>query len=270
MKIGIFDSGLGGLVISKALIEKMPSYDYVYYGDTAHLPYGDKTSGQILAYSIEAIKFLIAQDCAIIIIACNTATSIALRYLQQRFIPNYSPGIKVLGVVIPTVEEAIFPNASKIGVIATTATARSHIYQTELLKINPHLEITEIAAPDLVPMIENNNFEKATKLCQKYARQFSTSDSLILGCTHYPLLKEYFRKLLPGVRIISQDELMGAKLEDYLLRHSEISQQLSQIANYKFWVSQRNDNALAVAERLFPGIIIEQTEKGDSDNLRAN
>jgi glutamate racemase len=119
MKIGVFDSGLGGLVITKAFREVLPDYDYVYYGDTANLPYGEKTSEQILACTINAIKFLIEQKCGLIIIACNTATAIALRYSQQKFIPSYAPDVKILGVVIPTVEEALENNAKKIGVLAT-------------------------------------------------------------------------------------------------------------------------------------------------------
>ena len=124
MKIGVFDSGLGGLVITRSFINTLPEYDYVYYGDTKHLPYGEKTSGRILNYTLEAVKFLIAQDCALIIIACNTATSIALRYIQQRFIPVYAPSVKVLGVVIPTVEKALETHAAGVGVIATNATVR--------------------------------------------------------------------------------------------------------------------------------------------------
>lgn len=258
MKIGIFDSGLGGLVITKAFIRQMPEYDYVYYGDTLNLPYGDKTSGQILAYTIEAIKFLIAQECAIIIIACNTATSITLRYLQQRFIPSYSPQTKVLGVVIPTVEEALENGASNVGVIATQATVRSHIYQTELQKINPLLKVTEIAAPDLVPMIEKNDFSQAQELTRKYAQKFNNIQSLILGCTHYPLLKEYFRQLLPSIKVISQDELMGSKLADYLQRHPEIERQLSRCGNYEFWVSRCNQHYRQAANRLFADITIKE------------
>ena len=147
MKIGVFDSGLGGLVITKAFIESMPQYDYLYYGDSRHLPYGEKTSGRILSYTLAAMRRLIARDCKIIIIACNTATSIALRYLQQRFLPLEAPDVKVLGVVIPTVEVAIENGARRVGVAATTATVRSHIYQTELHKLNPGLAVTEIAVP---------------------------------------------------------------------------------------------------------------------------
>lgn len=259
MKIGIFDSGLGGLVITKAFINSLPSYDYLYYGDTHNLPYGEKTSGQILSYTLDAIKFLIAQDCALIIIACNTATSITLRYIQQRFLPTYAPNVKVLGVVIPTVEEAINSATNKVGVIATTATARSHIYQTELHKINPKLQVQEIAASKLVPMIENNDFAKASALVKEYAEQFSAINSLILGCTHYPLLKAYFRDYFgDSVQVVSQDELMGAKLQDYLIRHPEIANQLSQNSQYKFLVSDLNAHYSQVAATLFADIPVQQ------------
>lgn len=179
MKIGIFDSGLGGLVITKAFINALPEYDYIYYGDTANLPYGDKTSGQILAYTLEAMKFLISKKCALIIIACNTATAVALRYIQQRFIPEYAPDVKVLGVVIPTVEVAAAQAHDRVGVVATAATVRSHIYKEELHKINPDLEIEEVAAPKLVPAIENNDFQLAAKLVKKYADRFRNVNSLI-------------------------------------------------------------------------------------------
>lgn len=259
MKIGVFDSGLGGLVITRAFVEALPEYDYVYYGDTARLPYGEKTSGQILSYTIEAVKFLIAQNCGLIIIACNTATSIALRYLQQRFIPSFSPDTKVLGVVIPTVEEAAAGNAARVGVLATNATVRSHIYQTELQKINPTVEVFETAAPALVPAIEANDFAAAEKAAAEYVRAFDNIDSLILGCTHYPLLKTTFRRLVSEkTRVVSQDELMGAKLRNYLERHIEIDITLSRGGSLKAIVSRLNDHYNEVAGRLFPGIVLEE------------
>lgn len=261
MKIGVFDSGLGGLVVTKAFITAMPEYDYVYYGDTKHLPYGEKTSGQILSYTIDAIKFLISQKCGLIIIACNTATSIALRYLQQKFIPFFSPDVKVLGVVIPTVEEAVADKVSKVGVLATNATVRSHIYKQELLKLKSDLEIKEIAAPELVPAIENNDFDLAEKFAKQYAKDFDDFDSLILGCTHYPLLKEYFRKFLPpSVKVISQDELMSDKLKDYLNRHIEIDICLSRNSEYKFLVSSLNEHYQKVAQMMFGNIDIEEVK----------
>ncbi len=259
MKIGVFDSGLGGLVITKAFVEAMPEYDYVYYGDTLHLPYGEKTSGQILSYTIEAIKFLISQNCGLIIIACNTATSIALRYLQQRFIPSFAPDIKVLGVVIPTVEEALSDNASRVGVLATPATVRSHIYQTELHKIKPDLAVFEVAAPKLVPAIESDDFATAKTLAKEYIGQFEHIDSLILGCTHYPLLKTEFRKLLPETtKVVSQDELMGDKLKDYLRRHIEIDIGLSRGGTLQILVSRKDDKYCKVANMLFPFVTIEE------------
>ncbi len=259
MKIGVFDSGLGGLVITKAFIEAMPGFDYVYYGDTANLPYGTKTPEQILELTINAVKYLIEQDCKLIIIACNTATSIALRYIQQRFIPVYAPKIKVLGVIVPTVEQAIDSGAKNIGVIATQITANSHIYRAEINKIIPEISVQEISAPELVPLIEANEFETAYLLCKKYIEKFQNIESLILGCTHYPLLKQYFREELPDVNIISQDEFMGAKLQQYLQHHPEISAVLSREHNYKFIVSKLNQNSLEVAQRLFSGInVIEK------------
>ena len=256
MKIGVFDSGLGGLVITKALISALPQYDYLYYGDSAHLPYGDKTSGTILNYTLQAMKYMISRDCKLIIIACNTATAITLRYIQQRFIPVYAPDIKVLGVVIPTVETAILENKTKIGVIATNATVRSKIYTTELLKLNPDCVVTEVAAPELVPAIESNDFAAAADITHRYSEYFRQCQSLILGCTHYPLVKEYFRRELPQVSIISQDELMGQKLADYLRRHPEIESALSITGKYDFAVSRTDKHSTQVAEVLFPEIQI--------------
>lgn len=260
MKIGIFDSGLGGLVITKTFIREMPGYDYIYYGDTANLPYGDKNGMQILQYTIEAIKFLISQDCGLIIIACNTATSFALRFLQQKFIPFFAPEVKVLGVVIPTVEGAYSELVKRVGIIATQATVRSGIYEFELHKLNPSLKVESIAAPDLVPLIESSRFAEAQEAIQNYTQQFDHPDCLILGCTHYPLLKEYFRKEMPGVKIISQDELMGPKLYDYLQRHQEIDCKLDAAFRRRFIVSNLNQHYIETAERLFPGITIEEKQ----------
>ena len=258
MKIGVFDSGLGGLVITKALIEALPQYDYLYYGDSAHLPYGDKTSGTILNYTLQAMKYMIQNDCKLIIIACNTATAITLRYIQQRFIPAYAPDVKVLGVVIPTVEVATEQNKTRVGVIATNATVRSQIYTTELLKVNPNCVVTEIAAPELVPAIENNDFEKAREIVHHYAACFQNCQSLILGCTHYPLVKEFFRRELPNMTIVSQDELMGAKLADYLRRHTEIETELTQGCQREFKVSRSDKSAERVAQILFDDIDLRQ------------
>lgn len=259
MKIGVFDSGLGGLVITKSLIEKLPEYDYFYLGDTKHLPYGEKTSGRILKYTLDSLKYLISQNCKLVIIACNTATSITLRYIQQKFIPEYAPDVKVLGVVIPTVEKAIEGNVSKVGVIATSATVNSHIYQTELSKISSQIDVQEVATPQLVPLIENNNYEYMENLLEDYLSSFSHIDSLILGCTHYPLIKHYCRHILPQkTKIISQDEFMGEKLQNYLKRHPEIEIKLGKNSLRKFCVTQKSLQSYKVANYLFPDITIQE------------
>ena len=257
MKIGVFDSGLGGLVIAKALMEALPQYDYVYYGDTAHLPYGEKTSGRILAYTLDAIQYLIQQGCGLIIIACNTATAITLRYLQKRFCPKYAPNVKILGVIIPTVEVALESSDSVIGVVATPATVKSDIYAVELKKIRPDLDVMTMATPALVPAIEKGDFDLAEKEVAKYSEKLKHLPVLILGCTHYPIIKDLFQKYLPNTCIIAQTELMGEKLSYYLKRHTEIETKLSRKGTRQFIVSQMSSGYNQVAQKLFPKIQLE-------------
>lgn len=259
MKIGVFDSGLGGLIITKAFIQELGQYDYLYFGDTKNLPYGDKPSSEILMYSIKAVEFLIKKGCKIIIIACNTASAIALRYIQQIYLPQFYPDIKVLGVVVPTVEEAIASSKTKIGVIATSSTIKSHIYNIEIKKINPNIEVQELATPKLVHIVENNDFGRADEVVEAYMGEFSDIDSLILGCTHYPLLKEYFKKsLAKNVQIISQYDFIGKKLQSYLQKHPEIEKKLTKNFAREFLVSQLNLHYQDVAEKLIPNILIKE------------
>ena len=182
-----------------------------------------------------------------------------MRYLQQKFVPTFSPDTKILGVVIPTVEEALLDDAQRVGVLATNTTVHAHIYEAELHKIKPSLEVFEIAAPKLVPLIEQNNIKEAELAATQYASQFENIDSLILGCTHYPLLKNALRKFMPEhVHIVSQDELMGQKLQDYLKRHMEIDICLSREGTLKIFVSKINDDYRKVAATLFPKAIVEE------------
>ena len=257
MKIGVFDSGLGGLVIAKALMQALPQYDYVYYGDTAHVPYGEKTPGRILAYTLDAMRFLIGQDCGLIIIACNTATAITLRYLQKRFCPKEAPNVKILGVIIPTVEEALKNGEKQIGVVGTPTTIHSDIYGVELRKIDPEVQVVSLATPHLVPAIEANDFFCAEMAITEYAQNFKNIPALILGCTHYPLAKDLFQKYLPHTRLICQDDLMGQKLKDYLVRHSEIETKLSQGKTRQFFVSYLSPTYTQVAQKLFPKIQLQ-------------
>ncbi|MBO7483857.1 MAG: glutamate racemase [Alphaproteobacteria bacterium] len=258
MKIGVFDSGLGGLVIAKALMEALPKYDYVYYGDTVHVPYGEKTPGRILAYTLDAMRFLIRQNCGLIIIACNTATAITLRYLQKRFCPKFAPDVKILGVIIPTVEEALKNGEKMIGVVGTPTTIRSDIYAVELKKILPNVQVVSLSTPRLVPAIENNDFIGAEKAIAEYSENFNDIPALILGCTHYPLVKGLFQQYLPNTRIIAQDELMGQKLFNYLKHHKEIETKLSRGGTRQFFVSQLSPSYTQVAQKLFPNIQLER------------
>lgn len=254
MKIGVFDSGLGGLVIAKALIQALPQYDYVYYGDTEHVPYGEKTPGRILAYTLDAIRFLITQDCGLIIIACNTATAITLRYLQKRFCPKFAPNVKILGVIIPTVEEALKNGEKQIGVVGTPTTIHSDIYGVELRKISPTVEVISLATPQLVPAIEANDFMVAEKAISEYTKTFQNIPALILGCTHYPLVKDLFQKYLPQTRLVCQDDLIGKKLADYLGHHTEIETCLSHDTTRQFFVSSLSPTYTQVAQKLFSKI----------------
>ena len=255
MKIGIFDSGLGGLIIAKAIIKKLPAYDYLYLGDTQNLPYGSKNPRQIFEFTKLAVDFLFAQDCQLIIVACNTSSALALRKIQQKYLASNYPNRRVLGVVIPTLEVADNKyRREKIGVIGTTATIKSHIYKKELVKIDRKAKIIELATPNLVPLIEANSLQKTQKSLELYLKPLKKQgiEALILGCTHYPILKKGVKGVMgKKVAIISQDEIIPGKLADYLKRHSEITQKLSKKGKREFWVTSKSGNFDKVAARLF-------------------
>ena len=251
MKIGVFDSGLGGLIVTKAFLDSLGEYDYVYLGDTKNLPYGEKKPKQVLEMTIKGMEFLIANGAKIIIIACNTASCVALRYLQRVYMPRFHPEIKVLGVIVPTVEEAIDKGSDKVGVVATNSTIHSHIYKAEIQKIDHKVEVLEVATPEIVPAIEAVNMDEAEVRISKYAPKFEEMGSLILGCTHYPAVKELYRKYLPeSVSVISQDEFMGAKLVDYLRRHPEIEATLGKNAKRDFFVTEIQIGNVEGAKRI--------------------
>jgi len=255
MRIGIFDSGLGGLVIARSIIKKLPKYDYLYLGDTKNLPYGQKSPAQIYRFTEKAVDFLFRQNCQIIIIACNTASALALRKIQQKYLASNYPNRRVLGVVIPTLEVADDKHRrKKIGVIGTTATIKSHIYKKELMKIDRQAKIMELATPDLVPLIEANSLQKAEKSLELYLKPLKKQgiEALILGCTHYPILKRGVKGIMgKKVAIISQDEIIPDKLADYLKRHHEITQKVSKKGKREFWVTSKSGNFDKVAARLF-------------------
>jgi glutamate racemase len=236
MTIGIFDSGLGGLVMTRAFREALPQHDFLYLGDTLHVPYGPRSAEAIYDFTLQAVDYLFKQDCPLVIIACNTASASALRRLQQEYLPKHYPDRRILGVIVPTIEATIATGHKRIGLIGTAFTINSCTYTDELQKINPEIEIFGKATPLLVPLVENNGIGYAEPVLKDYLQPLldENIDSLILGCTHYPLFKPQLQKLLPSnVDIISQDEIVPAKLANYLKHHSEIDARLSKNGKLK-------------------------------------
>lgn len=240
MNIGIFDSGLGGLLITKSLIKELPQYNYIYLGDTKRVPYGNRSPETIYEFLKESIEFLFKQNCKLIIVACNTASAQALRKIQQEFLPTKYKNKHVLGVIIPTCEVALENKKTKrIGILATNATINSNAFIIELNKISSNIKIIQQSAPLLVPFIENNSLKLVKPILKEYLKPFKGQiDTLILGCTHYPLLKKEIKNILdPQIKIISQNELIPDKLKKYLSNHKEIDRTLSKESKHLFYVT---------------------------------
>lgn len=244
-KIGVFDSGLGGLFIANAIRARLPSYDYIYLGDTLHLPYGRRSDSAIYDLSERAMRYLFEQGCELVIMACNTASAAALRKLQQGFLAREYPDRRILGVVIPTLEAAIEHGAEKIGLIATQRTVHSGIYDTELRKINPAVALTAVATPLLVPLIEDNGEKYLNAVLDDYLAPMRRDGvkSIILGCTHYACLKGRVKDLTGGkADLISQDDIIPEKLADYLVRHPEMETRLSKGGTLDLRATDTNEN----------------------------
>ena len=247
MKIGIFDSGLGGLIVTKALVKALPQYDYAYLGDTANLPYGARSGELVRALSTRCVDWLFRkQNCALVIVACNTASIAALKFLQTRFVEH-----KVLGVVIPTMEAVVEGRFKNVGLIATQATIKSGVYEQELRKLSPDIAIRPLATPLLVPLIENGGDKYAPAVIADYLAGFKDVEALVLGCTHYPYYKNLFTQQLPGAKIISQDEIIPASLAAYLARHEELSAKFSRGGSRFFGITDMTTAYEEQAERMF-------------------
>lgn len=282
MKIGVFDSGYGGLTILRAIRQALPQYDYLYLGDNARAPYGTHSFDVIYKYTLQAIRYLIEHDCTLVIMACNTASAKALRSIQQRDLPLINAQrpadrkVNVLGVIRPTVE--VVPSITTnghIGILATPATVQSQSYLMELAKINaereqagqPALVVSQQECPMWVPLIESgeHNQSGADYFIDLYLRrlfaQDETIDTLVLGCTHYPLLREPIARHLTamgrgGVQIIAQGALVADSLADYLQRHAEYREQLSEEGSC-IYLTTENADRFAQSASTFLGSSIE-------------
>lgn len=257
-KIGVFDSGLGGLFIARAIRARLPVYDYLYLGDTLHLPYGRRSDAALYALCEGAMRYLIGQGCDLIVMACNTASAAALRKLQQGFLAHEFPDKRILGVIVPTLEEAIDRGAHNIGLLATQRTVQSGIYAAELKKINPRVELTAVAAPLLVPMIEDGGEKYIDAVLKDYLSPMKVAgvESVILGCTHYVGLKSRVKEILGNVHVISQDDIIPEKLADYLIRHPEMEMRLSKGGTFDLRATDANENFEKNAEALLEEKII--------------
>lgn len=257
MKIGIFDSGLGGLIITRAIRKIMPQYDYVYFGDTKRVPYGNKSHEAVFEFTREAVDYLFRKEnCALVIIACNTASARALKEIQQKYLAKNFKNRKVLGVLIPAAEVA--SKYKRIGVLATLGTVASNAWTIEIKKLNKKAEVFQNPAPMLVPLIEEGENARAKPFILKYLKPFKGKklDALVLGCTHYPMLKKEIKENIgSGVKIISQDEIIPNKLKEYLGQHPEITKKLSKNREMKIITTDKTQNMDNLVKKWFGSII---------------
>lgn len=243
--IGVFDSGYGGLTVLKEIIAELPQYEYIYLGDNARTPYGNRGFDTIHAYTLECVQKLFDMGCPLVILACNTASAKALRTIQQQDLPKIAPDKRVLGVIRPTTEMVgTITQTGEVGILATNGTVASESYPIEIKKFFPHVQTYQLACPMWVPLVENNEHENAgadffvKEYIDKILSYSPNIDTLVLGCTHYPLLMKKIKQYLPGgIAVLSQGKLVGHSLKDYLKRHPEMESRLSRNDNRRFFTT---------------------------------
>ena len=248
--IGVFDSGYGGLTVLREFVDRLPQYDYLYLGDNARSPYGTRSFETVYRYTLQCVTWLLKQNCPLIILACNTASAKALRTIQQKDLQSLNPDARILGVIRPTTEViGKFTSSNSIGILATNGTVQSESYLIEIGKFFPGVKIEQEACPMWVPLVENNEHQKegADYFIQKHISNILSRnkeiDTLLLACTHYPLLKEKIEKYLPAnVKLLSQGEIVAESLKDYLGRHPEIENKISKNGSRVFYTTDDPDD----------------------------
>ena len=250
--IGVFDSGYGGLTVLKELIKTLPEHDFIYLGDNARTPYGTRSFEVVYEYTLEAVKYLFSQNCPLVIIACNTASAKALRNIQQLDLPKIAPDRRVLGVIRPSVEAVSeITKTGHVGILGTVGTVTSESYPIELEKWSGGSVVATVqeACPMWVPIVENNEIgtEGAEYFIKRHILNIlakdSEMDTLVLGCTHYPLLIDTIRKYVPPhINIVEQGEITAGKLVEYLHRHPEMESRLSKNARLEFQTTESASN----------------------------
>ncbi len=248
--IGVFDSGYGGLTVLREIVRKLPQYDYVYLGDNARTPYGTRSFETVYQYTLECVRHLFDRGCRLVILACNTASAKALRNIQQLDLPTLAPDRRVLGVIRPTTEViGNYSTTGQVGILATRGTVTSESYVVEIKKFFPELRVFQEACPMWVPLVENGEYASAGAdyfVKQHLDRLLSCSpdiDTLLLACTHYPLLLDKIRQYVPaGTTILSQGGIVAGSLVDYLLRHPELEAQCSQHGQRTFLTTDATED----------------------------
>jgi glutamate racemase len=244
--IGVFDSGYGGLTILEKIREKMPEYDYIYLGDNARTPYGTRSFEVVYEFTLQAVEKLFHLGCPLVILACNTASAKALRTIQQINLPVIDPNRRVLGVIRPTAEcIGQLTQTRHVGILATTGTIKSDSYKLEVNKLYPDVTVVGEACPMWVPLVENNEFDSkgADYFVQKHINQLLEKDpdidTLILGCTHYPLLIKKIREFTPShIQIVPQGEYVANSLQDYFMRHPEMDERCTKNGTCRFLTTE--------------------------------
>ena len=249
--IGVFDSGYGGLTILKSIVEKLPQYDYIYLGDNARTPYGSRSFDVVYEYTRQAVMKLFSMGCQLVILACNTASAKALRTIQQHDLPLFDPSRRVLGVIRPSVEKVpSYTKTGHVGILGTTGTVLSKSYLLEIAKISDDgIVVTQEACPMWVPLVEND--ETRNPAADYFVRKNITNlfsqdpeiDTVILGCTHYPLLLQAINKFIPdNVILIEQGPLVAESLADYLIRHPEMNEKCSKKGTRRYLTTESVQN----------------------------
>ena len=240
--IGVFDSGFGGLTILRDLRAALPNYDFLYLGDNARAPYGSRSFETIFRYTLQCVRELFSRGCPLVILACNTASARALRSIQQQVLPVEFPDRRVLGIIRPTTEEiGNYSRTRHIGIFATAGTVSSNSYQIEISHFFPELKVTQHACPMWVPLVENGEMGTegarffVKKEVEALLQQDPEIDTVLLACTHYPLLEREIREALPPhVRLVFQGKIVADKTVDYLNRHPEMDERLSRSGKMRF------------------------------------
>jgi glutamate racemase len=248
--IGIFDSGYGGLTVLKEITSRLPQYDYIYLGDNARAPYGTRSFESVYRYTLECVEWFFKNNCPLVILACNTASAKALRTIQQNDLPRLGPEKRVLGVIRPTTEIiGRFTKTNHVGILATNGTVQSGSYVIEVKKFFPDVNVVQQACPMWVPLVENNehNGTGADYFVKEYLNSLlqkdNSIDTILLACTHYPLLKNKIAQNLPShISVISQGEIVAESLIDYLKRHPEIKSKCSKNGKIEFYTTDSTDD----------------------------